>query len=109
MVIIIVENNLRYRLILSYFSIIFLLVFLINVSIYYILQKFYIDSKKNDVLFAAKTSLDYIDVYNNKVDLEKLKEIQRDVYSRIVIVLNGKVVYDDFNKILPLSDLFKKK
>lgn len=103
------ENNLRYRLILSYFSIIFLLVFLINVSIYYILQKFYIDSKKNDVLFAAKTSLDYIDVYNNKVDLEKLKEIQRDVYSRIVIVLNGKVVYDDFNKILPLSDLFKKE
>ncbi|SEG10366.1 HAMP domain-containing protein [Caloramator fervidus] len=103
------ENKLRYRLVFSYFSIIFLLIFLINISIYFILQNFYIESKKSDILFAAKTVLDYIDVYSNKVDKEKIKQIQKDVYSKVVIIMDNKVLYNDFNKVISYNEFMKSE
>lgn len=103
-----VNNTLKSKLLVSYFSIILLFVVLINVSIFLVLENFYIESKKKDIISAQKNAANYIDIENSKVFVDGIKQVEADVCSKSVIIIKGNIEYNDFNLQFPI-DNFKKE
>ncbi|KRQ86475.1 Sensor histidine kinase YycG [Caloramator mitchellensis] len=101
------NNTLRSKLLISYFSIILLFVVLINVSIFLVLENFYIESKKKDIISAQKNAINFIRVENSRVFEDGIKQIEADVCSKSVILIKEKIAYNDFNMQFPI-DNFKK-